>query len=86
MRARRKYVVSTIPLLFIVFCLLMYLFVLQAGLYFWWGVGCGLAAYGICFSMVKLRLFPILKWLLLGILLSIIALAVYVLLYPHIKY
>lgn len=86
MRTRRRYVVSTIPLLFIVFCLLMYLFVLQAGPHFWWGAGCGLAAYGICFAMVKLRLFPVLKWLLFAIMFAIFALTAYGLLYPYIIY
>ncbi len=86
MRTRRRFVTSTIPLLFIFFCLLMYLFVLQAGPHFWWGAGCGLAAYGICFAMVKLRLFPVLKWLLLGLLLAIIALVTYGFLYPYLIY
>jgi hypothetical protein len=64
----------------------MYLTVLQAGPHFWWGAGCGLAVYGICFAMVKLRLFSILKWLLLVIMFAIFALAAYGALYPYVYY
>ncbi|MHA6482225.1 hypothetical protein ACX1C1_10045 [Paenibacillus sp. strain BS8-2] len=59
-------------------------FVIRAKPLFYWGAGCGLAVYFVCYGMVKFRLFPVLKWALLGLMFIVLALIVYAFLYPHV--
>ncbi|MDQ6422910.1 hypothetical protein RB620_26125 [Paenibacillus sp. LHD-117] len=77
MQKTLKTIVSWMPYVFLLVCLLFYIVLLRAPIWFLGGIAVGLAAYWGSYGVIKIGGFSVLKWFLIAIVYLSFALLLY---------